>query len=302
VERRLREWQGTIALGESFQSFCQKLDGLWGRLTLVLGYVIQTDTPDTIHVVEREAAEVAETLIFDHLLQSAARFYEWMGGGGDAELTKQIAGFILAKSKARLIPSDLTNNVRECRGMKIDEIQKALSALVAMDWLIPDAGYNSRSWDVNPLVHEQFRERRAVEVRERGRIRELIQQSVARQRGDGEKGDIVASDTDSLPQFYDKYDCRKEVQSDPFYDEGHIPPRPPNQDCHNDLGQKGGHAPNHNCHTGGSNGVDDSSSPVSSGSEGPKKKLFRAVFGEQWKDPEYRQRRQAEFARRAAEE
>src|SRR5689334_8559272 len=92
--------------------------------------------------IDREPAEIAEHLIFGHLLVHAARFYEWLGGGGSIEVTRSIAGFLLTKQRAVVVPSDLTNKVHACRGLKLREIQDAVSPLVAMGWLTPERDHN----------------------------------------------------------------------------------------------------------------------------------------------------------------
>jgi hypothetical protein len=79
-----------------FMTFCGKLLGLWGRLTLVLGHIlhVQNHPGDTYGPDEigKDAAELAEHLIFDQVLVHGALLYQWLGGGGNIDTTRAIAG------------------------------------------------------------------------------------------------------------------------------------------------------------------------------------------------------------------
>ena len=171
VEKRMAVWEENDSLGQAFQSHCGKLVGIWGRLTLVLGHIFQSNPNE----IGEEAAEAAEILLFDTLLKHSAMFYEWQGGGSNAALTQNIAGHILTRKKARLLPSDLHAGVRACRNMRLDEIQKALSPLVVMGWLEPEGDRNAKSWKIRQAVYSgQFSERARIERFRRDQIRELI--------------------------------------------------------------------------------------------------------------------------------
>ena len=179
VENRIATWEENDLLGQAFQSHCGKLTGIWGRLTLVLGHIIQSNPSE----IDIDAAEIAQTLLFDNLLKHSALFYEWLGGGSNVGLTQNIAGYILTRKKARLLPSDLQAAVRACRGMRLDQIQQALSPLTVMGWLEPEGERNARSWKIRQAVYSgQFDERAKIERFHRDQIRELIASEVERRR------------------------------------------------------------------------------------------------------------------------
>jgi Protein of unknown function (DUF3987) len=172
VERRAFELEQADVLGARFASFCGKLHGMWGRLALVLACVDPQPVP---HVVSEAAADAARTLIFESVVPNAARLYAATGGSGaNEEATRAIAGYLLAKGASRVVSSDLTSNVRICRGRLLEDIQKFLSPLIAGGWLNPEREFNPVSWAINPIVHEQFAKRASQEAKRRREARQLI--------------------------------------------------------------------------------------------------------------------------------
>jgi hypothetical protein len=158
-----------------------------GRLALVLQVA---DGGDLDGQVGREAAERASRLAFEHLIPSAARVYAAMGAhSAKADTTKDIAGFVLTKGLARLLASDLTRNVRSCRGMALVDVQRALSPLVAGAWLAPEKPHaDNNAWVVNPAVHAAFAERAAREARRREDVHVLIMDSAEAVRAERRAG------------------------------------------------------------------------------------------------------------------
>jgi len=178
VEKRAFELEQGEALGARFASFCGKMHGLWGRLALVL--TLLDPEPGAPFIVPERTAIAARTLIFDSVLPNAARIYAATGGAGaDNEATKTIAGFLLVKGVARVLASDLTRNVRVCRGLAVEEVQKLVSPLVAGGWLTPEREFNPTAWAVASTVHEQFTARAAQEAIRRREVRRLIVGDVA---------------------------------------------------------------------------------------------------------------------------
>jgi len=173
VEKRAFALEQGEALGARFASFCGKAHGLWGRLALVL--TLLDPAPAAPFIVQERAAAAARTLIFDSVVPNAARIYAATGGAGaDTEATKVIAGYLLVKRAARVVTSDLTSNVRPCRGLTVEEVQKLVSPLVAGGWLTPEREYNPTSWTVSPGVHDQFAARAGQEATRRAEVRRLI--------------------------------------------------------------------------------------------------------------------------------
>ncbi len=173
VANRLFELEQNLALGPSFSAFCGKLIGIWGRLCLILSQV-EPDRSNPLVVPER-IASAAEVLLFKSVLPNAGRVYAGMGGGGgNIEVTQAIAGFILTKHKERLLASDLSRNVRACRGAPLEDIQRLVSPLVAGGWLTPESDLNPSLWTVHPEVHQRFAKRGVQETTRRAAIREII--------------------------------------------------------------------------------------------------------------------------------
>jgi hypothetical protein len=132
--------------------------------------------PAPVHfIVPQRTAERAATLLFQSVIPSAARIYAATGGAGaDVEATRSVAGYILTKQKARVLASELTRDVRVCRGQPLDQTQRVLSPLVAGGWLIPEKDWNPSLWIVAPVVHEQFAAQREREKAKRSAIRDVI--------------------------------------------------------------------------------------------------------------------------------
>jgi hypothetical protein len=173
VEDRLFELEQSGVLGARFASFVGKLAGYWGRLCLVLNYL----EPDGLasFIVSEATAARAQTLLFESVLPCAARVYAATGGAGaDVEATRAVAGYILTKRKERVLASDLSHNVRACRGQPLDVVQRVVSPLVAGGWVAPEKEFNPYAWVVAPQVHEQFENRAQKESARRAAVRRLI--------------------------------------------------------------------------------------------------------------------------------
>src|SRR5262249_45370532 len=150
VETRLATYEAIETAGSAFVSFVGKLLAQWGRLTLVLGQARAAQPPRTIG---GDAAERAERLILDFALPYGARLHASLGGGGEVELNRKIAGFILRHNKMKIVHSDLTTGMRDLRNKGVIEVQRAMSPLVAHGWC-DRVGENA--WSVDPQVHVQF--------------------------------------------------------------------------------------------------------------------------------------------------
>jgi hypothetical protein len=187
VEKRLQEWVTNDSLGLGFMTFCGKMLGLWGRLTLVLGHIIHLqNNPGVIGrngpgEIDQDAALLAEQLIFDQVLVHGAELYRWLGGGGNLALTQSIAGWLLSHQRARIVASDLTNNVQACRGLGANKMADMVSPLVTMGWLTPEER-QANKWKVNQRIYTQFAERAEREKYQRAQIQSLMADSVAEQR------------------------------------------------------------------------------------------------------------------------
>jgi hypothetical protein len=113
-------------------------------------------------------AAAARDLVFDAILPTAACVYLGMGGaGGNAEATQSIAAYILTKGLSRLVMSDLTANIRACRGLPADDVRRLVSPLEAGGWIEPEKEFGNTKWLVLSLVHERLGDRARRELERR---------------------------------------------------------------------------------------------------------------------------------------
>ena len=173
LEHDLFALEQSEPFGPKFSSFVGKLPGIWGRLALVLSHV---DSAGLGYVVSERAAQSARTLITQCIIPHAARVYTTIGtASAGLETMQSIAGYILSKKLSRVLISDLTSNVRECRRMPVANVVQAVSPLISGGWLTPETERaNNRAWQVNPAVHTKFEARAAQEIARRTAAREIL--------------------------------------------------------------------------------------------------------------------------------
>ena len=118
----------------------------------------------------------ASIIRHDVFIPHAARVYMTMDAQGPSGDGMQgIAGYVLTKGLNRIVMSDLTSNVRQCRKLPVQDVVRMVSPLVSGGWLVPENETpNNRAWLVNPCVHVKFAARRALEASRRTSARVLI--------------------------------------------------------------------------------------------------------------------------------
>ncbi|MDE2103952.1 MAG: DUF3987 domain-containing protein [Patescibacteria group bacterium] len=171
VARRIFELESLEVLGPRFAGFLGKLVGLWGRLALVFHVLTDPDKP----MIGRSCADAAATLLWQAVIPHAARVYTAMGAGGqDFEAVQSVAGYILTKRLDRFTMSEMTSNVRVCRGRSADDVRKLLSPLEAGGWISPEREWQPNSWAVSAFVHARFAAQAEREAQRREQGRALI--------------------------------------------------------------------------------------------------------------------------------
>lgn len=164
VERELFALEQGDALGSKFSAFVGKLPGMYGRLCLVLSYLEPTGLG---YIVNERTAMMARSLIRNSVVPHAAKIYTTIGSPGvssSLEGMQGIAGYILSKKLERIVMSDMTSNVRQCRKLSVYEVLRMVSPLVSGGWLNPEQETpTNRAWLVNPAVHMTFADRAATE-------------------------------------------------------------------------------------------------------------------------------------------
>jgi Protein of unknown function (DUF3987) len=174
LEEELFRLERMRPLGPKFSSFLGKLPGVFGRLCLTLAYI---EPKGMGYIVRQETAEAARTLIMRCVIPHAIAVYIQMGDFGEVsvEHIQAVAGYILTKAKTRIVTSDLTSDVRVCRGKSVPEIGKIVSPLIAGGWLLPENELPTcRAWMVNPIVHTRYADRAESERVRRQTIADLL--------------------------------------------------------------------------------------------------------------------------------
>ena len=146
------------ALSEGFEGFVGKLAGYAGVLTIIL-HLIDNPRAAVKNFIGKPLVEKVDRLIREFLIPHAYEFYS-VGEGGSERLRK-LASYVLTCGKNRLRLAEFTNNVWECRGKTVLEINQQVSPLVAGGWLVPlGQGPAYRVWDVNrAVIDAQFADR-----------------------------------------------------------------------------------------------------------------------------------------------
>jgi len=160
------------ALSEGFEGFIGKLAAYAGVFAIILHLI---DNPKEVrNFIGRPVVEKVDRVIRNFLLPHAHEFYSQ--GEGEGERLRKLASYVLTCGKGRLRLADLTNNVRDCRGLTVLAINERVSPLVAGGWLVPiEQGPACRSWDVNrTAIDAQFAERARVEQERKLAIAQLM--------------------------------------------------------------------------------------------------------------------------------
>jgi hypothetical protein len=153
--------QASGGLASGFQSFIGKLHGVCGSLALILH--LARDPKGGAGSIGEETAGHVRRLVVDFILPHAYEFYCGTEAANGEKL-RRLASWILTSGMQRVLASDLSRNVADCRGLALVEVNERVSPLVAAGWLTPaDKTPVCRSWTVEPEVHVQLAERAKTE-------------------------------------------------------------------------------------------------------------------------------------------
>jgi hypothetical protein len=161
--------------GEGFEGFVGKLPAYAGALSIIMHVIAD---PDNVRSsVAKPIVESTCRIIQDFLIPHAVEFYSQ--GEGVADRTRRIASYILTCGRDRVRLTDLTSNVRDCRGLDVLTVNQWVSPLVAGGWLSPiDLGPACRAWDVNRTdIDTKFAERTKTEEARKAEIVRLIKEA-----------------------------------------------------------------------------------------------------------------------------
>jgi hypothetical protein len=162
------------ALAEGFQGFIGKVPSCAGALAIILHLAINPQEAIHHRAIGRKTVEKVVRIIREFLLPHAYEFYS-LGEGETARLRK-LASYVLTCGLDRIRLADFTNNVWDCRGKTVLEINQHVSPLVAGAWLAPvEQGPACRAWWVNRQnIDKQFAERIASERLAKAELGQLM--------------------------------------------------------------------------------------------------------------------------------
>ena len=168
--REVGEAHGALPdFGVGFQGFANKLHGTHARLALILHML---EIPERSEIPMETVERAGRLTVF--LLRHAAGFYSSIPGSA-IETTRAVASLLLRFGQPRVLASDLTKNVRPCRGMGLKDLAPALAPLVAGGWIAPEDPFpDNRAWLVTPGLPALFHARTQAERERAAEARRLI--------------------------------------------------------------------------------------------------------------------------------
>jgi hypothetical protein len=177
LRRRLHDLeQASGGLADGFQGFVGKLAGIAGSLALILTV---TANPGLSRApgsqISAPVIEDITRLVFDFIVPHAFEFYRTADRASGGDRLQRVASWILTSGKQRILPSDLTVNVSDLRGLGLWDLNQRISPLVAGGWLASqEPGPVAKAWTVNRKVHELFSARTQDEEARKSTIATLM--------------------------------------------------------------------------------------------------------------------------------
>lgn len=177
-----------LGAGPAWQGHLSKWEGLLGRLVMIF-HAVEAVTEGfgmVLPSVPVHAATARRAVAFARvLLRHSLHFHsEYMDATTEATLGRWFAGHLLTR------PEKHSFSGRDCGQIK-GELRDARTRRVVMDELesfgwVRASGRADRdgpkSWEVNPLIHDRFRDRAAREMRERNERRLGIERAAEARR------------------------------------------------------------------------------------------------------------------------
>ena len=161
-------------VADGFSNFIGKLPGLSGSLALILHMAADPKAGIGKQVSENTAKDVHH-LVMDFIIPHAYVFYRSAESDINGDRIRKLASWIITTNMERFVASDLTVNVRDFRGLTLQEVNERVSPLVAANWIKPeDNGPLHKAWEVNQAIYEQFEERAKQEEAEKAALAKLM--------------------------------------------------------------------------------------------------------------------------------
>lgn len=163
------------------QAAAGKLPGIFARLALAFHLIGIADARargvehPPMTVVRPETAAMAAAFLTEIAIPNMLAADEIMFGGSGEEDAEWLAGFILGRRVERLTLRDLVQFRKVYRAPERRRaLMAALDLMAVFGWLAPEEGRSPFSeptaWQVNPRVHERFREIAEIERERRRRL------------------------------------------------------------------------------------------------------------------------------------
>jgi hypothetical protein len=128
-------------------------------------------------------------LLVEFVIPHAGTFYRSAEGEAERDRLRTLAGWILTSGKTKIWMSEMARNVRDLRGLSVQDVNKRVSPLVAGGWLEPAAeGSGCRLWNVNPSVSLFFEDRKQQEASRKERLQRLMKRAFMGRAKRGARG------------------------------------------------------------------------------------------------------------------
>ncbi len=173
-----------VGLSAGFQTAVGKLDGLYGRLMLVL-HILNWAEQRVLEVGAgkplSDLGDVPEAtaLAAEDLLKwcKVALLIFYQAGTAYSDTVQAIASYILTSNEMELTPRKLSASVRDLRRLTPREVAEVMGPLEVVGWVDPEVRKVPgpvRKWFVNPGVRSQFAARAATEKKRKKELRDII--------------------------------------------------------------------------------------------------------------------------------
>jgi hypothetical protein len=169
--------QVTEGVAKGFNGYIGKLDGLAGRLALLL-HLAADPKNRAKEQVSLATIESVEKIVLKFIIPHAAIFYRMIGGASGQDPITQLGSWMLTCGKDRYVLSDFGSNVRGLRGKPANEVQKVISIFEAGGWLAPNKNWPlTTEWNLDPGVRPYFAARAEKEKKDKELLREIMDDS-----------------------------------------------------------------------------------------------------------------------------
>lgn len=187
LDQRIREFRALGEMSLALMSHLAKWEGLFPRLLLTYHVINCADKgvyPDAM--VSGETAALVYKFMMEYLFPHAVHFYvEVLDNSDHMEHARWIAGFILSRSLESVSKRDIVASYRALRKQPSWVLKNAMGFLESSGWIQPTRFTNDGAtrWDVNPIIHREFKSIADSEKQRREEDRANLQQTFNKLRG-----------------------------------------------------------------------------------------------------------------------